>query len=169
VFNFNIAKNYPAVYVLRIHLEDEQHVVFDMETAEQVMESQRTTELTEFFRYNLENPETQVTYVDFPEHFTWKDKEWVPRKRTSDTIGRVHVVNPAAGDLYYMRILLHHDHSKGKVCFDDLRTVDGILQESYQEVCRQLGLLQDGREWDEALREGCAMRIEALQNYRAYG
>ena len=63
VFNFNIAKNYPAVYVLRIHLEDEQHVVFDMETTEQVMESQRTTELTEFFSYNLENPDTQVTYM----------------------------------------------------------------------------------------------------------
>ena len=43
IFNFNIAKNYPAVYVLRIHLEDEQHVVFDMDTAEHVMESQCTT------------------------------------------------------------------------------------------------------------------------------
>ena len=130
IFNFNIAKNYPAVYVLRIHLEDEQHVVFDMDTAEQVMESQRTTELTAFFSYNLENPETQVPYVDFPEHFTWKDKEWVPRKRTSDTIGRVHVVNPAAGDIYYMRILLHHDHSKGKISFDDLRSVSYKMTES---------------------------------------
>ena len=43
IFNFNIAKNYPAVYTLRVHLEDEQHVVFDMETAEQSVESQRCT------------------------------------------------------------------------------------------------------------------------------
>jgi hypothetical protein len=60
-----------------------------------------------------------------------------------------------------MRILLHHDHSKGKICFNDLRTVDGILQESYQEVCRHLGLLQDDREWDEALSEGCATKMSS--------
>ena len=58
-----------------------------------------------------------------------------------------------------MRMLLHHEHSKGKTSFDDLRTVDGIPQESYQEVCRILGLLQDDREWDEALCEGAATKM----------
>ena len=56
-------------------------------------------------------------------------------------------------------MLLHHEHSKGKTSFDDLRTVDGIPQESYQEVCRILGLLQDDREWDEALCEGAATKM----------
>ena len=51
-------------------------------------------------------------------------------------------------------MLLHHDHCKGKKSFSDLRTVDGDQMESYQEVCRALGLLQDDREWDEALNEG---------------
>ena len=46
IFNFNIAKNFPAVYALRIHLEDEQQVIFDMETAEESVENQRCTELT---------------------------------------------------------------------------------------------------------------------------
>ena len=152
LFNFNIAKKYPAVYALRVHLKDEQHVVFDMASAEQNMESQRTTELTAFFEYNLNEPETDVTYVDFPEFFTWKEKEWNPRKRgPSDTIGRVHVVNPAAGDVYYLRMLLHHDHCKGKQSFEDLRSIEGQVMESYQDLCRALGLLQDDREWDEAL------------------
>ena len=159
IFNYNIAKNYPAVSALRVHLEDEQNVVFDMEKAEEVIENQRCTELTGFFSYNLENPETNVTYADFPEHFTWKDKEWVARTRLSDTIGRVHVVNPVAGDVYYLRILLHHDHSKGKTSFSDLRTVDDQIMESFQEVCKCLGLLQDDKEWDEALTEGSATRL----------
>ena len=159
IFNFNIAKNFPAVYSLRIHLEDEQHVIFDMETAEESVEKQRCTELTEFFRYNEENPGTNVTYSDFPEHFTCRDNIWHPRKRFSGTIGRIHVVNPVAGDVYYMRILLHHEHCKGKISFDDLRTVIGQLQESNQDVCKSLGLLQDDTEWDQALTEGSLTKM----------
>ena len=132
-----------------------------METAEEKMEQQRCTELTEFFCYNAENPKTNVTYVNFPEYFTWKDKKWVQRKRSSDTIGRIHVVNPIAGDIYFLRILLHHEHCKGKTSFEELRRVDGVLMESYQDVCRSLGLLQDDNEWDQALTEGAATKMPA--------
>ena len=58
IFNFNISKKYPAVYALRVHLEDEQSIVFDMETAKESLETQRCTELTGFFEYNRSNPET---------------------------------------------------------------------------------------------------------------
>ena len=159
IFSFNIAKNFPAVYALRIHLEDEQNVIFDMETAEESIENQRCTELTEFFNFNKQNPQTNVTYCDFPEHFTWRDNKWHERKRFSGTIGRINVVNPVAGDVYYLRILLHHDHCKGKISFEDLRTVDGQALESYQEVCQSLGLLQDDKEWDQALTEGTVTKM----------
>ena len=141
-------------------MEDEQNVVFDMDTAEQSVENQRCTELTAFFEHNRLHPDTKVKYVDFPEQFTWKDKGWHVRKRGfSDMIGRVHIVNPAAGDVYFLRMLLHHDHSKGTCSFEELRTHDGVLMESYQEVCRALGLLQDDREWDEALTEGALTKM----------
>ena len=159
ILNFNIAKNYPAVYALRVHLEDEQHVIFNMETAEETVENQRCTELTEFFSFNQNNPKTNVTYVEFPEKFTWRNKEWLQRKRSSDTIGRIDVVNLVAGDVYFLRILLHHNHCKGKTSFTDLRTVDGVLMDSYQEVCRSLGLLQDDNEWDLTLTEGASTRM----------
>ena len=80
LFNFVIAKKYPAVYALKVHLQDEQQVVFDMASAQESMEQQRTTELTAFFDYNKLNPNTKVMYVDFPEFFTWKDKGWKIRK-----------------------------------------------------------------------------------------
>ena len=156
LLNFNISQNKPAVYALRVHLENENQIVYDMGSEEQSLEKQRYTELTGFFQFNADNPGTRITYVDFPESLTWNsvEKQWRWRKNTSDTIGRIHSVHSAAGDVYYLRMLLHHDHSKGKISFDDLRTVDCILQESFQEVCRYLGLLQDENEWDEALTEG---------------
>ena len=161
LFNFNISQNKPSVYALRVHLENEQQIVFDMGTEEQSLETQQFTELTGFFKFNQENPETMITYVDFPESLTWNtgEKQWKWRKNASDTIGRVHSVHPAAGEVYYLRMLLHHEHSKGKVSFAHLMSVDGVHQESYQEVCRIIGLLQDDREWDEALTEGALTRM----------
>ena len=159
IFNFNITKKHPAVYALRCHLKDEQQVVFDENNAESVIEKQRNTELTEFFEYNRQNSETKVKYVDFPKKFVWKDKSWKIRKSAFDTIGRVHSMNPVAGDVFYLRMLLHHDHSMGKTSFEDIKTIEAELCESYQEACRLLGLLQDDKEWDEVLTEGSITKL----------
>jgi len=57
----------------------------------------------------------RCTYVNMPQLHVWhKDlKCWRPRFRLFDTVGRIHSVHPAAGDIYYLRILLHHDHCAG--------------------------------------------------------
>ena len=102
--------------------------------------------VSQFFAYNKNHPETQVKYVDFPKQFVWKQKEWRVRKSAFDTIGRVHAMNPAAGDVFFLRILLHHEHSAGKVSFQDMKTVEGEEKETYQDVCRVLGLLQDDQD-----------------------
>ena len=159
IFNFNITKKHPAVYALRCHLEDEHQVVFDSDNAESVLDNQRITELVGFFDCNRLNPETRTKYVDFPKKFVWKEKLWKPRKAAFDTIGRVHSIHPAAGDVFYLRMLLHHDHCMGKTSFNDLRTYKGELCETYQEICRLLGLLQDDKEWDEVLSEGSVTKL----------
>ena len=46
-------------------MQDEQHIVFDMGNEEEVLERQRCTELTAFFDYNTDHPDTEVTYVEF--------------------------------------------------------------------------------------------------------
>jgi hypothetical protein len=161
IFNFNISKKHPAVYALRCHLEDEQHVVFDTDNLESVIEQQRTTELTAFFEYNTQKPDERTTYVDFPKKFVWKEKKWNTRKAAFDTIGRVHSIHPAGGDVFYLRMLLHHDHCMGKTSFDDLKTLEGEICESYQEVCRLLELLQDDKEWDDVLTEGSITKLSS--------
>ena len=163
ILNFNISQNKPAVCSLRIHLKDEQHVVFDVGSEEEIVETQRNTELTAFFSYNLEHPDTKCTYVEFPERFIYdtKEKKWKKRKNVSDTIGRVHTVHPIAGDVYYLRMLLHNDHCMGKTSFDDLMCIADNKYETYQEVCRNLGLLQDDNEWDDALMEGSNTKMSS--------
>ena len=161
IFNFNISQNKPAVYTLRVHLKDEQQVVFDVGSEEEMLEKQKFTELTAFFEYNQDHPDTKVTYVEFPEHFTYDTKKhkWKARKNVSETIGRVHTVHPLAGDVYYLRMLLHHSHCQGKTSFEDLLCVGNDQCESYQVVARMMGLLQDDQEWEEALAEGALTKM----------
>lgn len=81
-YSFGITTRYPAVLPLRIHLENEQIVLFnENEDISTIVESgPKETELTAFFNYNREHPETHVRYVDFPKKFVWRNKEWNPRK-----------------------------------------------------------------------------------------
>ena len=61
-------------------------------------------------------------YGDMPKEHVYSNGEWRKRKRGSDTtIGRVHSVSPLSGEVYYLRMLLHHDHCRGKESFEDLK------------------------------------------------
>ena len=75
-------------------------------------------------------------------------------------IGRIHSVNPLAGETFYIRILLHNDHCRGKTSFKDLlKLSNGQLCETYQEVCRELGLLRDDQEWRRVLEDCISTRL----------
>ena len=70
------------------------------------------------------------------------------------------MINPLAGEPFYLRIILHNDHCKGKTCFQDMRNLDdGRFCETYQEVCRELGLLRDDLEWQYVLEESAATKL----------
>ena len=126
--------------VLRVHEEEGQHVVFDEGNEEMATETQRDTELTKFFELNRANREAKeaddpeynpdledLRYVDMPTKYTYdkKEKKWKPRdkNRKCDTLGRVDNVHPAAGDRFYLRLLLNSDQCKMCESFEMLRTV----------------------------------------------
>ena len=50
-------------------------------------------------------------------------------------------------------MLLSHDFSEGAKSFDDLKTVNGKLLETYHDTCMELGLLQHDSEWQKVLEE----------------
>lgn len=74
-----------------------------------------------------------------------------PDVRQDSCIGRVYTVHPNSSERYYLRLLLHT--VQGPTSFDDLKTVDGELQEIFQSACRALGLLEDDVCWEATMRE----------------
>ena len=120
---FPMTERYPPIQALRVHTEDQQQVVFDEGTEEVALEKQRETELTAFFKLNLElreenvmEVETMPKYIDLPKKFRYdkSKKKWITRQARSEdiVIGRIHTVNPLAGETFYLRILLHDEHCR---------------------------------------------------------
>ena len=119
------------------------------------------TKLTGFFKTNKEDESARdLLYTDFPGYFGWKAGEWKRKKRNiGQAIGRIPTVSLCSKQMetYALRLLLHH--VKGPICFEDLRTVDGELQSTYQEACQKLGLMEDDTEVQQALSEACSVRF----------
>ena len=100
------------------------------------------------------DPMSMPTYVDMPEthKYVKNHKSWKPREKKF-SLGQINNVSVTAGDVFYLRMLLHNDHCRGKTSFSDMKIVDGHLCESYQDVCRKLGLLKDDEEWHNVLTD----------------
>jgi len=93
-----------------------------------------------------------LTYIEFPTKYVWntKYKYWSPRQ-IGHAIGRTFHVHPNSGELYYLKLLLNHQ--KGKISYEDLRTVNNIKYPTNQAACYALGLLGDDKEWDQSILE----------------
>ncbi|CAG7866070.1 unnamed protein product [Brassica rapa] len=94
----------------------------------------------------------QITYVEMPTRFVYdaKQKVWNPRKK-GFAIGRLTPVSPGSGPRYFLRVLLNK--VKGPRCYNDIKTVKGIILPSYEDACYELGLLDDDKEYIEGLKE----------------
>ncbi|KAF7841549.1 uncharacterized protein G2W53_003847 [Senna tora] len=94
----------------------------------------------------------ELTYVEFPSKFIYKSAiyKWVPRKRGFSS-GRLYNVPPSSGELYYERILLNK--IKGATCFEDIKKVGSIIYPSFRDACYALDLLDDDKEFIEAIVE----------------
>ena len=169
IFGFEIHDRFPAVLALRVHLPDEQQIVFDEDTELDALENQRETELTAYFDFNKKSieqgfdPQKLPKYVEMPEdhRYDTKKKMWIKRKQKGGgVIGRVHSIHPVAGEKFFLRTLLHDVHSKGKVSFEDMRTLsNGRICETFKEVCSELGLLSNDSEWQKVLEESALTKM----------
>lgn len=52
---------------------------------------------------------------------------------------------------------------RGPTSFEALRTVNGVLFNSFRDACKEYGLLDDDKEWHEIIAE-CS-KIGFLDNY----
>ncbi|CAG7898481.1 unnamed protein product, partial [Brassica rapa] len=92
-----------------------------------------------------------LTYAEFPTRFVWvqKTREWKPRDK-GFAIGRITYVPPKYRE-YYLRVLLNI--VKGPRSYEEIRTVKGIVYKTYKDACYALGLLDDDKEYIEAINE----------------
>jgi hypothetical protein len=152
MFSNDMSGRYPAVKALPVHLENGQRVYFTDDTAADVVAAEQApaTELTEWFDLNARTPENEPAppaYYDMPGLYSWIQKKWVLKKRGDNgMIGRLYWIHPSAGEVYYLRILLCHVHSRGKHNFASLKVVHDVAHDTFQDTCLALGLLQDDRD-----------------------
>ena len=92
--------------------------------------------------------------------YTWDAQKKIWKKRSCQRhtsfpqIACIHTVHPTAGEVVYLRLLLHHDHSRGKTSFAAMKVLaNGTVLETYKETCMRLGLLQDNAEWHAAMND----------------
>ncbi|XP_026459022.1 uncharacterized protein LOC113359644 [Papaver somniferum] len=161
--NFEIHYRRPSVERLPFHLEGEQLIYHkDTEDLRDVLE-RTDPDATKFLRWMKANREhvkaRNLMYADFPSEWTWdtESKEWKPRKRGFNKIGRIYYVHPTAGEKYYLRILLNVQ--RGCQSYDDIKTVDCVTHLTFKAACLALGLLEDDGEWDHAIKEAAAIYI----------
>ena len=147
---------------LPCHLPGEQSVLFEEgQENEALNRGEPRTMLTAFLQKNNEDESSRnLLYTEFPGHFNYAKGQWTRKKQNiGQAIGRVPTFSLCAKQMeaYSLRILLHH--VRGPTCFEDLRTVEGVLMKSFQEACQKLGLLEDDKEVQNAMREACSIRF----------
>lgn len=111
------------------------------------------TKLLAWFEANRKYSEARnLTYSQFPAKFVWNATKhiWTPRKQ-GFAVGRIHFVPPGSGEMFYLRTLLNY--VKGPTSFDDIKTVDGVKKDNFKDACYVLGLLEDDKEFIDAIIE----------------
>ncbi|CAH1414810.1 unnamed protein product [Lactuca virosa] len=147
---------HPAVIRLPFHLPGQQQVVYEADDdIQDVLDrpSVASSVFISWMKCNEINKEARkLTYVEFPTKFVWKPKLQTRKPReVGFSIGRIHSVSPKLGEAYFLRILLNK--VKGPRSFKEIRTVNGEVCSSFKDACYNLGLLDDDKEYIEAIKE----------------
>ena len=115
---------------LPCHLPGEQSVLFEEGEQDKALErGEPETRLTAFFKKNLEDENARgLLYTEFPGHYNYGKNCWTKKSQNiGKAIGRIPTISLCAKQMeaYALRMLLHH--VKGPTCFQDLKTVNGII------------------------------------------
>ncbi|KAF7831674.1 hypothetical protein G2W53_014007 [Senna tora] len=146
----------PAVERLPFHLPNQQGIIFasDDNIDEVVLKaSMKETKFLAWFEANKHYlAARELTYAQMPTMFVFKveSRQWCIRK-ADHSIGRLYYVPPGRGELHYLRVLL--TFVKDPTCFEDIRTLNGVLYPTYKATCYAMGLLDDDKEYVDGITE----------------
>lgn len=64
----------------------------------------------------------------------------------------MYSICPSQSELFHLRLLLLM--VKGATSFEDLRTVDNKICDTFHGACLELDLIEDNGEWERAMTDG---------------
>nr|XP_017255632.1 PREDICTED: uncharacterized protein LOC108225307 [Daucus carota subsp. sativus] len=158
IFGFDIHYRSVSVHRLSFHLPGNKNCTFkEDENLQKVVQREKwkLSQLEAFFKLNKDDPSARkYTYDEIPQHYVWNETDhvWTVRKR-GQQIGRLLYTHHNSGEIWYLRLLL--TKVRGPTSFNALKTVHGVVYNTFKDACRKLGLLDDDNEWDEVMDE-CA-------------
>lgn len=141
---------------LSFHLPGQQYLVYNEDDPIDEFIAKGSVSRSKFLAWMIANrkyPQArELTYADFPIKFVWLShtREWKPRDRGFG-IGRITYVPPTYVETYSLRVLLNI--VKGPRSFEEIRTINGVIYPSFRDACYALGLLDDDKEYIEAIKE----------------
>ncbi|CAH1452958.1 unnamed protein product [Lactuca virosa] len=156
IFKYDVHCIYPSVVRLPFHLPNQQQIVYgEDDDIDDVLDKPfvAASKFTSWMECNaIDSEARKLTYVEFPTKFVWilNGRFW-KRRKVGKVIGRIHSVSPKLSEAYFLRILLNK--VKGPTSFDEILTVNGQRHSSFRDVCYALGLLDDDKEYIDAIKE----------------
>lgn len=144
------------VIKLSFHLPGQQFVVYNEDDPVDEVMSRLSATQSKFLAWMEANGQYEearnLTYAEFPTKFVWinKTKIWKPREK-GFAIGRITYVPPTYVESYYLRVLLNI--AKGPRSYDEIKTVNGMIYETFKDACYALGLCDDDKEYIQAIEE----------------
>lgn len=122
------------------------------------------TTLTAFFETCKNDPFAKtLLYPEVLQFYTWNpsNKTFSRRKqgivvpgtdiKESDALGRVFTIHPSNAECFYLRMLLYI--VRGPTSFEDLRTVNNEICQTYREACQKYGLVEYDKHWESTLSD----------------
>ena len=146
-----------SIIRLPVHLPNNQRVYFREggEAAAVERAENNATMLTACFDLNQRDEHArQFLYCNLPYHYVFqkKDKKWVARQRGAEkVVSRMYNANIREGERYFLRVLLLN--VPGALSFEDLKTFEGAVSQSFREACLARGLLEDDALWTRTMTE----------------
>ncbi|XP_030762665.1 ATP-dependent DNA helicase RRM3-like [Sitophilus oryzae] len=164
ILTFPIHERFPPVTQLAVHLENGQRVYFTSTNLRDTHHNTppQTTLLAFFEICKTDNFAKTLLYHEVPSYYVYNNKTFSRRKlgkvvegwpgvKKEKVLGRVYTIHPNNTECYHLRLLLHV--VRGPTCFEDLKTVNGVLHPTFQSACKALGLHEDDSHWDTTLEE----------------
>lgn len=87
---------------------------------------------------------------------------FVTARQSDNHVARVSAVTPDMGDIFYLRLLLHHKPARS---FEELRTHDDTEYPTFQDAARSMGIIQNDEEYQIWLQEAINFRTGKQLRY----